>query len=93
MAAPTTTTPVKQESTSDPDPWTHVIALSCQLTVDMPLPEFKVADMLRLKRGSVINSHWRLGADVPLRVNGEVIAHGEFEVVGTQLAVRLTELA
>jgi flagellar motor switch/type III secretory pathway protein FliN len=45
-----------------------------------------------LKPSSVINSHWRVGTDIPLRLNGELIASGEFEVVGNNLAVRLTEL-
>ncbi len=77
---------------ADPDAWARVLPLPCRLTVDVPLPGFTVADGLRLQRGSVINSHWAEGADIPLRVNGELIAHGEFEVVGNHLAVRLTEL-
>ncbi len=78
---------------TEPDAWRHVLCLPCQLTVDLPMPGFTVADVVRLRRSSVINSHWRAGEDVPLRLNGELIARGEFEVVGNHLAVRLTELA
>lgn len=72
--------------------WTHALLLVCQLTVDLPLPGFTVADMLRLQPGSMIHAHWSVGADVPLQVNGTLLAHGEFEVAGERLAIRLTEL-
>ena len=66
--------------------------LACKLTVDMPLPGFCVRDILQLKPDFVVDSHWRLDIDVPLRVNGKLIACGEFEVAGNHLAVRVTEL-
>ncbi len=73
--------------------WRPVLGLPCQLTVDLPLPGFKVADFIALRVGSVIGTGWRLGHDVPLRVNGTLIGWGEFEGTGAKLAVRLTELA
>jgi flagellar motor switch/type III secretory pathway protein FliN len=73
--------------------WQPVLGLPCQLTVDLPLPHFKVADFLQLQAGSVIPTEWRLTRDVPLRVNGALIAWGEFEGVAGRLAVRITELA
>jgi flagellar motor switch/type III secretory pathway protein FliN len=73
--------------------WSQVQKLACEFTVDVPFPRFKIADALSLGRQTVLNSLWRVGKDVPLRVNGELIAYGEFEVVGERLAVRLTELA
>ena len=79
-------------TTVAPDAWAQVLPLPCRLTVDVPLPGFTVADALRLQPSSVINSHWRVGTDIPLPLNGELIARGEFEVVGNNLAVRLTEL-
>jgi len=72
--------------------WKQALTLLCSLTVDMPLPGFRVRDALQLQKNAVIDSHWRVGTDVPLRVNGKLIASGEFEVVGNHLAVRLTEL-
>lgn len=73
--------------------WRPALGLPCQLTVDLPLPGFTVADFLKLRGQSVIDAHWRLGHDLPLRLNGMLIGWIEFEVVGNNLAVRLTELA
>jgi len=82
-----------KETVADSEAWLQALSLACDLTVDMTLPGFKVADVLRLQKNAVINSHWRVGTDVPLRVNGRVIGRGEFEVVENHLAVRVTELA
>lgn len=82
----------KADETSD-DRWKAVLGLRCELTVDLPLPVFKIADLVKLRQGSVINAHWRVGQDVPLRLNATQIGWIEFEVVGGNLAVRLTELA
>ncbi len=73
--------------------WAPVLGLPCEMIVDLALPGVKLADVLKLRVGSVINAHWRLGRDVPLQLNGLLIGWGEFEVVGNSLAVRLTELA
>ncbi len=73
--------------------WLPVLALPCQITVDLPLPGFRVSDLLQLQPGFVVATNWRLVRDVPLRVNGTLIGWSEFEVVGNRLAVRLTELA
>jgi flagellar motor switch/type III secretory pathway protein FliN len=73
--------------------WRPVLGLPCELTVELPLPDFKIADLLSLRAGSVVEARWRVGQDVPLRLNGTLIGWSEFEVVGRSLAVRLTELA
>jgi flagellar motor switch/type III secretory pathway protein FliN len=73
--------------------WTRVQGLSCELTVDLPLPGMKVRDLMQLGKDLVIDSRWQVSSDVPMRVNGGLIAWGEFEVVGDRLAVRMTELA
>jgi flagellar motor switch/type III secretory pathway protein FliN len=73
--------------------WQPVLALPCELTVDLELPGFKVSDLLKLGAGTVLGSVWPVRRDVPLRVNGTLIGWSEFEVVGKKLAVRLTELA
>ena len=70
-----------------------MLDLPCQLTVDLPLPHFKVADFLALQGVRSLLPSWRLTHDIPLRVNGTLIGWGEFEGAGTRLAVRLTELA
>jgi flagellar motor switch protein FliN len=75
------------------DRWTSVGPLPCLLTIEIPIPGFTVGDLVRLERGRIVATRWTVGQDVPLRVNGELIAWSEFEVVQNRLAVRLTELA
>ena len=75
------------------DSWARVESLPCSLTVEIPAPGFTVGDLVRLTRGRVVATGWTVGEDVPLRVNGELIAWCEFEVVHGHLAIRLTELA
>jgi flagellar motor switch/type III secretory pathway protein FliN len=73
--------------------WRPALKLPCLLTVELPLPDFKVSDFLKLQPGMAISTGWRLSRDVPLRVNGALIGWGEFEGAGKRLAVRVTELA
>lgn len=91
-AAPGPESGTKREPEED-GPWKPLLGLPCELSVDLPLPGFKISDLLKLGVGSVIEARWRLGHDVPLRLNGTLIGWCEFEVVGRNLAVRLTELA
>jgi flagellar motor switch/type III secretory pathway protein FliN len=84
-----------QPETISPDAsaaWAPVLTLPCELTVDLPVRGFRLGALLQLEPTSVIDTHWQLSADVPLRVNGELIAWGEFEVVGDRLGIRLIEL-
>jgi flagellar motor switch/type III secretory pathway protein FliN len=73
--------------------WKRVMALPCELTVELPLPDFNISDFLKLRVASLIDARWRLGRDVPLRLNGTLIGWVEFEISGDHLAVRLTEIA
>jgi len=75
------------------DRWARVESLPCLLTIEVSVPGFTVADLVHLERGRVIATRWTVGQDVPFRINGELIAWSEFEVVQDRLAVRLTELA
>lgn len=75
------------------EPWARVESLPCLLTVEIPVPAFTVADLVHLAPGRIIATRWIAGQDVPLRINGELIAWSEFEVVEDRLAVRITELA
>jgi len=73
--------------------WNHVLPLPCQLTVALPVASFKARDILSMAPQTVIRVDCRVGSDVPLLVNGELIAWGELEVAGERLVLRLTELA
>ena len=87
MAAPAQAVP------NPVDPWTRVEALPCLLSIEIPVPGFTVADLVSLAKGRLINTSWTVGQDVPLHINGELIAWSEFEILNNHIAVRLTELA
>ena len=89
-AQPTLEVPI-----ADPlaDRWLYVEPLPCLVTIEISVSGFTVADLVHLERGRIIASRWTVGQDVPLRINGELIAWSEFEVVQNRMAVRLTELA
>jgi len=73
--------------------WQEAARLPCVLSVDVPLRDFTVRDLLQLEPGSVVESKNVNGADVPVLVNTRLIGWAEFEVMGHRLAIRLTELA
>jgi flagellar motor switch/type III secretory pathway protein FliN len=67
--------------------------LPVELDVAVPVREFRVRNLLALDCGQVIETQWGHGEDVPL-ASGEVqLAWSEFEVVDSQLGVRVTRLA
>jgi len=72
----------------DTMPW-----LPCTLTLDLPVKGFTIGDLLTLATGSVIETACHHTSDVPLRVNQLLIGWTEFEVIGSRLAVRITDQA
>lgn len=67
--------------------------LPIELGVSVPVHDFRVRGLLGLEPGQLIESRWIHGEDVPL-VSGKVqLAWSEFEVVDSQLAVRITRLS
>jgi flagellar motor switch/type III secretory pathway protein FliN len=69
-----------------------IARLPVELEVAVPVRGFRVRNLLALTPGQVIETQWSQGEDMPL-VSGDVqLAWSEFEVVETQLAVRLTRL-
>ncbi len=69
-----------------------VARLPVELDVAVPVRDFRVRNLLALEPGQVIETEWAHGADMPL-ASGEVqLAWSEFEVVDSQLAVRVTRL-
>jgi flagellar motor switch/type III secretory pathway protein FliN len=70
-----------------------VMRLPVELDVSVPAREFRVRNLLALAPGKVIETQWAHGEDVPLASGNVQLAWSEFEVVETQLAVRVTRLA
>jgi flagellar motor switch/type III secretory pathway protein FliN len=73
--------------------WNEAQYLVCNLTVELKVPNFAVRDLLRLERGSVVDTQCKQAANLPLNVNGQMVAWAEFELLGDRLAIRLMELA
>ena len=74
------------------DAWELAKKLPCRLSVELPVPGFLVRDLLRLELDSIVETREPEGGRVPIRVNGQTLARGEFDVVGLRLAVRILEL-
>jgi flagellar motor switch/type III secretory pathway protein FliN len=66
--------------------------LPVELDVAVPVRDFRVRNLLALEPGQVIETQWGHGEDVPLAAGDVQLAWSEFEVVDSQLAVRLTRL-
>ena len=70
-----------------------VARLPVEVDVVIPVRDFRVRHLLALVPGQLIESQWSNGEDVPLAAGDVQLAWSEFEVVDTQLAVRVTRLA
>jgi hypothetical protein len=71
----------------------RVARLPVELDVSVPVRNFRVRDLLALEPSCLIESGWGHGDDVPLASGPVQLAWSEFEVIDTQLAVRVTRLA
>jgi flagellar motor switch protein FliM len=69
-----------------------VARLPVELDVAVPVRDFRVRNLLVLEPGQVIESQWSHGEDMPLASGAVQLAWSEFEVVDSQLAVRVTRL-
>jgi flagellar motor switch/type III secretory pathway protein FliN len=67
--------------------------LPVELEVAVPVRDFRVRHLLVLEPGQVIETQWAQGTDMPLSSGDVQLAWSEFEVVDSQLAVRVTRLA
>jgi flagellar motor switch/type III secretory pathway protein FliN len=66
--------------------------LPMQLDVTIPIPAFRVQDLLALEKGAVLESRWPHAEDVPVWCGGVQLVWTEFEVIDQKLAVRVTRL-
>lgn len=70
-----------------------VARLPVEVDVAVPVRGFRARRLLTLAPGEVIGTEWAHGDDIPLASGHVQLAWSEFEVIGTQLAVRVTRLA
>ena len=81
------------EEESEPGFGSLVGRLPVELDVAVPVREFRVRHLLALEPGTVIESRWNHGNDLPLAAGDVKLAWTEFEVIETRLGVRVTRLA
>lgn len=73
-------------------PGSPVTMLPVELDVAVPVRDFRVHNLLALECGQVIETQWGHGDDVPLASHRVPLAWSEFEVIDSQLGVRVTRL-
>ena len=73
--------------------WPLLSRIPMRLAAEIPLPRFRVKDLLGLKVGQTLPSLWPSVDDVPLKIGTVQLSWTEFEVVEQRLAVRITRLA
>jgi flagellar motor switch protein FliM len=70
-----------------------VARLPIGIDIALPVPGFKVRNLIALADGKVIGTRWGHGDDLPLSAGSVQLAWCEFEVMESRLAVRITRLA
>jgi len=84
--------PQGRESQEPIPPHSLATRLPVEVDVAIPVRGFRVRNLLALEPGTVVESQWGHGDDVPLGSRDVQLAWSEFEVADAHLAVRLTRL-
>ena len=93
-STPTSPTIVLPPSGSRPqDPLARAYDLPFTLVLEVPAVDFTVGSLMRLHPGSIVRTGAQHNEDISLKVNGQVVGLVEFDVVGDNLAVRITGIA
>ena len=72
--------------------WPAIEWLPVQISISLPIPRFRVRDLLALDAGQIISTDWPNGDDLPLSVDQVQLAWVEMESVEQEMAVRITRL-
>jgi|SRR6185437_4240014 len=75
------------------DPFLPAHMLPCRLVLETPVINFTVGTLMRLERGSIVETAAQHNEDLILHVNGQVVGTVKFDVTRDRLAVRLTGVA
>jgi flagellar motor switch/type III secretory pathway protein FliN len=87
-----TPTSITQAVSKEPSPGKVLPWLPCTLALEVAVVGFTVGSLLALGEGSLVQTACHQSTDIPLQVNGILMAWTEFEVVGERLAARITDL-
>jgi Type III flagellar switch regulator (C-ring) FliN C-term len=75
------------------DGWSAAGMLPTNVMVAVPIPKFRVRDVLALKPGCIVSSDWQGGRDIPLLAGEVQFAWIEFEVMDEKLSARITRFS
>jgi len=101
IARPSDTSPEQENSGGASAPtalerrecyWPAVEWLPVQISISLPIPRFRVRDLLVLDAGQILSTDWPNGDDLPLSVDSVQLAWVELESVEQEMAVRITRL-
>lgn len=76
-----------------PDPLARAYDIPCTMVLEVAVLDFNVGALLHLEPGTIIRTSAQHNEDLALKVNGQFVGLGEFDVIGDRLAVRLTGMA
>ena len=76
-----------------PDRLARAYDLPCTLVLEVPAVDFSVGSLMGLSPGAIVRTAAQHNEDITLKVNGQLVGLVEFDVVGDQLAVRITGMA
>jgi flagellar motor switch/type III secretory pathway protein FliN len=75
----------------NPNAWGTMMELKASVAMELEVPALTVSELMKLGVGSVLTSKWPTNRDLPLRVNGHLLAWAEFETTGENVGARITE--
>lgn len=84
--------PADTEAAAVSEQWRPLWWLPCELSPQVPMAQFTVRDLLRLRAGSVVASKWSRSTEIPLYADGQLIGWTELDSVGEHIGARITEL-
>jgi flagellar motor switch/type III secretory pathway protein FliN len=73
------------------DVWPSLLQVPATLTVEVAIESLTVRELFQLAEGSILGSSQAVASNVPLQICGRLVAWGEFQVSGENLAVRVAE--
>ena len=88
---PASTHTLHESAGAFPD-WPVLDWLPIVMQVSLPVPSFRVRDLLALESGSLVVSKWPNGDDLPLSAGSVQLAWVDMETVEQQMSVRITRL-
>ncbi|HLV68176.1 MAG TPA: flagellar motor switch protein FliN [Polyangiaceae bacterium] len=84
--------PTRNDSPRGLDALAFVMDVPVEITVELGRKSMKIADVLRLGAGSIVELGKDNGEPLDLYVNNRLVARGEAVVVGERYGIRLTEV-